>query len=152
MLVSIYRIYHVTSQNICHNFYSHEILNSQRIYVIFCDHLSNLNLKNALIRNTVDTEIMNLNRLEKRSRYSYWLPAGRPRSRSSSSGRVKNFLFSKSSRPALGSTHPHIQWLPGVLSVEVKWPGREADHSSPASAEVKKIWIYTSTPPHSFMA
>jgi hypothetical protein len=29
---------------------------------------------------------------------------------------------------------------------------READHSHPASAEVKKIWIYTSTPPYAFMA
>jgi hypothetical protein len=28
----------------------------------------------------------------------------------------------------------------------------EADHSHPASAEVKKIWIYTSTPPYAFMA
>jgi hypothetical protein len=34
----------------------------------------------------------------------------------------------------------------------VKQPGREADHSPPASAEVKKIWIYTSTPPYAFMA
>jgi hypothetical protein len=28
----------------------------------------------------------------------------------------------------------------------VKRPGREADHSPPTSAEVKKMWIYTSTP------
>jgi hypothetical protein len=28
----------------------------------------------------------------------------------------------------------------------------EADHSPPASAEVKKMWIYTSTPPYAFMA
>jgi hypothetical protein len=34
----------------------------------------------------------------------------------------------------------------------VKWPGREADHSPPTSAEVKKMWIYTSTPPYAFMA
>jgi hypothetical protein len=34
----------------------------------------------------------------------------------------------------------------------VKRPGREADHSPPASAEVKKMWIYTPTPPHAFMA
>jgi hypothetical protein len=34
----------------------------------------------------------------------------------------------------------------------VKRPGREADHSPPTSAEVKKIWIYTSTPPYAFMA
>jgi hypothetical protein len=29
---------------------------------------------------------------------------------------------------------------------------READHSPPASAEVKKTWIHTSTPPYAFMA
>jgi hypothetical protein len=34
----------------------------------------------------------------------------------------------------------------------VKRPGREADHSPPTSAEVKKIWIYTPTPPYVFMA
>jgi hypothetical protein len=28
--------------------------------------------------------------------------------------------------------------------------GREADHSPPTSAEVKKMWIYTSTPPYVF--
>jgi hypothetical protein len=43
--------------------------------------------------------------------------------RSSSPGRVKNFLFSTSSRPALGSTQPPIQWVPVGLSA-----GREADH------------------------
>jgi hypothetical protein len=31
-------------------------------------------------------------------------------------GRVKNFHFSMSSRPALGSTQPPIQWVLGVLS------------------------------------
>jgi hypothetical protein len=30
--------------------------------------------------------------------------------------------------------------------------GREADHSPPTSAEVKKMWIYTPTPPYVFMA
>jgi hypothetical protein len=44
---------------------------------------------------------------------------------SSNPGRVKNFLFSMSSRPALGPTQHPIQWVPGV-----KWPGCEADHSS----------------------
>jgi hypothetical protein len=29
----------------------------------------------------------------------------------------------------------------------VKPPGREAYHSLPTSAEVKKTWVYTSTPP-----
>jgi hypothetical protein len=33
----------------------------------------------------------------------------------------------------------------------VKRQGREADHSPPTSAEVKEMWIYTSTPPYTFM-
>jgi hypothetical protein len=85
-----------------------------------------------------------------RSRYSDWLRARRPRGRSSSPGEVKNFLFSMSSRPALGSTQAPIQWVPGALSPGVKRPGREDDHSPPASAEVNKMWIYTPTPPHAF--
>jgi hypothetical protein len=59
---------------------------------------------------------------------------------SSSPGRVKNFLFS-------GVHPPPIKWIPGV-----KRQGREAGHSPPTSAEVKKMWIYTSTPPYIFMA
>jgi hypothetical protein len=50
----------------------------------------------------------------------------------SSPGRSKIFLFFTASRPALGPTQPHIQWVPGALS-----PGQEADHSPPSSAEVK---------------
>jgi hypothetical protein len=34
----------------------------------------------------------------------------------------------------------------------LKRPGCEADHSPPASAEVKKTWIYTSTHPYVSMA
>jgi hypothetical protein len=34
----------------------------------------------------------------------------------------------------------------------VKRQGREADHSPPASTEVKKMWIYTPIPPYAFMA
>jgi hypothetical protein len=33
----------------------------------------------------------------------------------------------------------------------VKRPGSEVDHSLPTSAEVKKMWIYASTPPYTFM-
>jgi hypothetical protein len=66
---------------------------------------------------------------------------------SSSPSRVKNFYFSISSRPALGSTQPSIKWVPGV-----KRQGGEADHSPPASAEVKKMLIYISTPLYVFMA
>jgi hypothetical protein len=34
----------------------------------------------------------------------------------------------------------------------VKRLGREAEHSPPTIAEVKKIWIYTFTHPYVFMA
>jgi hypothetical protein len=45
-----------------------------------------------------------------------------------------------------------IQWVGGHFP-GVKRPGREADHSPQVSAEVKKMWIYTSsshTPPCRF--
>jgi hypothetical protein len=74
------------------------------------------------------------------------IATGRPRDRSSSPGRVENFLFSASSRPALGPTQPPSQWVPGALSPGVKWSGCEADHSAKTSAKVKKMWIYTSAP------
>jgi hypothetical protein len=90
--------------------------------------------------------------LPKSSRYSDWLRAGRPRGRSSSPGKVKNFFFSTLSEPALGSTQLSIQCISGALSLEVKRQGREADHSPLTSAEVKKTWIYTSTPSYAFMA
>jgi hypothetical protein len=44
-----------------------------------------------------------------------------------------------------------MQWIPGALSPGEKLQGREADHSPPASAEIKRMWIYTSTPPYAFM-
>jgi hypothetical protein len=37
-----------------------------------------------------------------------------------------------------------------VLLPGVKLPGGEVDHSLPTSAEVKKMWIYTSTPQSSW--
>jgi hypothetical protein len=61
------------------------------------------------------------------------------------------FLFSTSHRPALGPTQSAIQWVPGALSPGLKRPGREADHSPPTNPEVKKMWIYTYTPPYAFM-
>jgi hypothetical protein len=42
------------------------------------------------------------------------------------------------SRPALGPTQPPIQWVSEALSLGVKQPGSEADHSPPSSAEVKE--------------
>jgi hypothetical protein len=38
------------------------------------------------------------------------------------------------------------------LSLGVKRPGREADHSPPSSADVKNAWSYTSPPQYAFMA
>jgi hypothetical protein len=73
-------------------------------------------------------------------RYSDWLRGARPRDRICSPGRVKNFLFSTSFRPAMGSTQPPIQWVPEAVSPEIKRPGHEADHLPPTSAEVKKTW------------
>jgi hypothetical protein len=58
-----------------------------------------------------------------------------------------NFSFSTASRKALGLTQPPIQWEPGALSLGLRRPGREANHSPPSSAEVKNAWSYTSTPP-----
>jgi hypothetical protein len=48
------------------------------------------------------------------------------------------FLVTTASRTVLGPTHPPIQWVPGALSVGVRRPGREADHSPPSSAEIKE--------------
>jgi hypothetical protein len=40
-------------------------------------------------------------------------------------------------RLGLGSTQPPIHWVTGALSRGVKRPGREEEHSSPSSADVK---------------
>jgi hypothetical protein len=71
-----------------------------------------------------------------------------------SSGSVKNFLFSTSSRPTLGSTQPPTQWVPGALSPEIKRQGREAEYSPSTSVKVKKMWIYRYEyiTPYAFMA
>jgi hypothetical protein len=53
--------------------------------------------------------------------------------------RQRIFLLVSASGPALGPTQPPIQWVPGALSPGGKArPVRDADHSPPSSAEVKK--------------
>jgi hypothetical protein len=57
------------------------------------------------------------------------------------------FLFTTASRTALVPTQPPIQWVPGAISLEVKQPGREADHSPRSSAEVKeRVELYLHSP------
>jgi hypothetical protein len=61
------------------------------------------------------------------------------------------FLFTTASRMALGSTQAPNQWVPGALSLGVKRPGREADHS-PSTAEVKEcveLYIHSQIRLHS---
>jgi hypothetical protein len=43
------------------------------------------------------------------------------------------------------------EWVPGALSLGVKRPGREADHSPSSSAEAKNAWNFTPTPQYVFM-
>jgi hypothetical protein len=55
--------------------------------------------------------------------------------------RLEIFLFTTAvSRTALGPTQPPIQWIPGALSLGIKQPGSESDHSPPSIAEVKE-WV-----------
>jgi hypothetical protein len=56
------------------------------------------------------------------------------------------FLFTTASKTALGPTQLPIQWVPGALSLGVKRPGREADHTQLVPRS-KNEWNYTSTPP-----
>jgi hypothetical protein len=79
-------------------------------------------------------------------------PLGRPRRRwwiilKRRRNRLGIFLFTTASRTVLGATQPSIQWVPGALSLGVKRPESEADHSPASSAEVKNAWSCTSTPP-----
>jgi hypothetical protein len=68
-------------------------------------------------------------------------------------GRDRDFFFFVTTpRTALGITPPPIRQVSCIISPEVKRLVREADHSSPPSAEVKNTWNYTSTSPYVFMA
>jgi hypothetical protein len=57
------------------------------------------------------------------------------------------FLFTTVSRIALGPIQPPIQWVPEALSLRVKQPGHEADHSPPSGAKVKECMeLYLHSP------
>jgi hypothetical protein len=57
------------------------------------------------------------------------------------------FLFTTASRTVLEPTQPPIQWVPGDLSVAVKRPELEIDHSPTSSPEVKeRVELYLHSP------
>jgi hypothetical protein len=62
------------------------------------------------------------------------------------------FNFAIASRPDLGPTQRPNEWIQAALSLGIKRPGRQADHSPPSSAEIKNAWSYTSVPPYVLMA
>jgi hypothetical protein len=96
----------------------------------------------------------------------YYLARGPSRGRDSSVGIATDYAqdgISSISRQGFSPLHAvqtgskaHTASCPaGIgqdLSLQVKWQGREANHSPPACAEVKKTWIYTTTPPYVLMA
>jgi hypothetical protein len=56
-------------------------------------------------------------------------------------------LSTTASGTTLGPTQPPIEWVSGPLSLRLKRPGREADHSPPSTAEVKEcVELYIQTP------
>jgi hypothetical protein len=60
---------------------------------------------------------------------------------------ARNFRLTTTPRPALGPTQLSVQWLPVALSLGVKRPGRETDHSPPSSTEVKEcVELYFHSP------
>jgi hypothetical protein len=62
------------------------------------------------------------------------------------------FLFTTASGQALRPTQPPKRLVPGALSLGLKRPGREADHSPPSSAKVNNACSYTSTRQYALMA
>jgi hypothetical protein len=66
------------------------------------------------------------------AQYSDWLRAGRQRSLG------QEFSLLHVVQAGSGATQRPLQWVLGALSPGLKRPGREAHHSSPTSAEIKK--------------
>jgi hypothetical protein len=63
---------------------------------------------------------------------------------------LRIFLFTTASRTALEPNQTPIQWVRGFLSLGIKRPGSEADHSPPSSAEVKEcveLYLHFSNTP-----
>jgi hypothetical protein len=56
-------------------------------------------------------------------------------------------LFTTASRTALGPTQPPIYWLPGALSLGVKRPARETDHSPLSTADCMELCLHSPNTP-----
>jgi hypothetical protein len=69
-------------------------------------------------------------------RYSDWLWAGCQRGWNLSPDMGKTFLLSVSSKLVLWPTQPLIHWVQGAVSMRVKQPEHEADHSLPTSGKI----------------
>ena len=61
------------------------------------------------------------------------------------------FSFPKP-KPALGPIHLPTERVPRAAYPGVKWWKRDANHSSPSSAEIKNEWRHTATLPYVVMA
>jgi hypothetical protein len=61
-------------------------------------------------------------------------------------------IFAVASIPGVRSIQPHVQWVPGALSLGVKRPRREATTHLHLVPRSKNKWSYTSTPPYAFTA
>jgi hypothetical protein len=64
---------------------------------------------------------------------------------------VGSRIISISSSLALRPTQSPVPWVQGALSPGVKQQGRKADHSPPATAEVKRMCINTAAIPYPLM-
>jgi hypothetical protein len=62
------------------------------------------------------------------------------------------FLFTTTSKLALGSNHSPVQWVQEIFLRRIKRPEREDGKSPPSSAEIKNTRIYISIPPFVFVA
>jgi hypothetical protein len=86
------------------------------------------------------------------NQYSDWLWHAWLRGQSLSPSRVKNFLFSTLSRPALGPTKSPIQWVPGVLSRGQSGRGVKMTIHLKLVPRSRKHESIHSLPPYAFMA
>jgi hypothetical protein len=66
---------------------------------------------------------------------------------------IKNFQVPQNIVQTGSGAHPTAYKMgTGGSFPEIKRQGPETDHSPPTSAEIKKMWTCTSTPPYIFMA